>query len=37
MPKVAKEKNEALIQLQDKLNIKNINAVPKIEKIIVAC
>jgi len=37
MPKITKEKNEALIQLKDKLNIKNINAIPKIEKVIVAC
>ncbi len=37
MPKTSKEKNEALIQLKDKLNIKNINAIPKIEKVIVAC
>jgi len=37
MPKTTKEKNEALMQLQNNLNIKNINAVPKIEKVVVAC
>lgn len=37
MPKTTKEKNEALTQLQEKLKIKNINAIPKIEKVIVAC
>jgi len=37
MPKTTKEKNEALTQLQEKLKIKNINAIPRIEKVIVAC
>lgn len=37
MPKIKKEISERLLQLQEKLGIKNVNAIPKIEKIIVAC
>jgi ribosomal protein L5 len=37
MPKTSKEKNEALITLKEKLNIKNINAVPRLEKVVIGC
>lgn len=37
MPKKTTEKDEALLKLKDKLNIKNINSVPRIQKVIVAC
>jgi len=37
MVKKKNEKNDSLIELKEKLKIKNINAVPKIEKVIVAC
>jgi ribosomal protein L5 len=37
MPKKTKEKDEALLKLKEKLNIKNINSIPRIQKVVVAC
>ncbi|MCF7835062.1 50S ribosomal protein L5 [Candidatus Gracilibacteria bacterium] len=37
MPKAKKEQIDFVKELQNKLNIKNVNAVPKVEKVILSC